>query len=426
MLNLVANGFNDKMANVKMFIKPDKWPEETAQQKAPRAIQFRSKEFNLALGSYLKPLEHKAYESIKWDGTRVIMKGLDQEARADVFLKKVATFEDPVFVCIDHSKFDSTITQLHLKQTHKIYRRVCGKSVQKYLKYQLRNRCWTKSGIKYTTNGTRCSGDFDTGLGNTLVNIACILQVCSTLPKFNFILDGDDAVLIIEREHRHMFSMEGFKSFGFSTKASIFDDISQVEFCQARLVDCNPWKFVRNPLRAISNQTVIHKPYSMGLMARYLAGVGLGELSVSNGVPIMQRQGQRLAESSDIPYFTEDDIWRMQMLGTKPHVRPITAAARVTFANAWGLSEGLQMAIEQTLPPLMLSYILKRKPAFKYDHEQLYGSWTRMATMGIASGSGCEQFGGGGLTGLLQEADLSTTASDATATGSVPTPPPAS
>lgn len=381
MINLINNGFNKKHTNVKMFIKADKWPADIISEKAPRAIQFRSKEYNLILASYLKPLEKAMYEGYRVRGRRVIAKGLDQQKRAELLMEKIADFDQPCFVNLDHSKFDSTVNRQHLLGLHKIYRKCCGKGVFPYLKHQLKNNCYTRHGIHYKTQATRCSGDFDTALGNTIINIACIEYVMRG-KKYDYILDGDDAVIIMEKNDN--FPIERCRDFGFDTKAEIVYTLYGIEFCQSRLVNA-PWRFVRNPIRAISNQMVIHKPYGMKLMAQYLAGVGVCELAVSHGVPILQQQGVRLAAHSDIPYYDEDTAWLMQALGTEPQVRQVSAEARRTMEKSWGIPWGTQLAIEHELQPLTLSYVLKRT---KYELEPLFATWQRMATVGCSCFTG--------------------------------------
>lgn len=290
---------------------------------------------------------------------------------------------------MDHSKFDSTVNSEHLKQLHSVYRRICGKGIQKILKYQLNNVGWTKTGIKYTAKATRMSGDFDTALGNTLINVACILKVFKGI-RFDFMLDGDDAIIVMEQTAKHRLKIKNFEYFGFETKLAFTTDIAQVEFCQSRLVYAHGWTFVRNPIRAIMNQTACLKGYNMKGMARWLAGVGLGELSVSSGVPILQQQGYRLSRMSDNPYFDPDEVWRMAELGNRPKPSLVSDRARDSMSKAWGIPPDMQVAIEHMLPPMMLAYILKR---VEYDFESLYESWTRLATMG------CSCFAGSWLVG---------------------------
>lgn len=397
MLNIV-NGKLDmrKAAMVKMFIKPDRWPEDVIRTKAPRAIQYRSKEYNLMLATWLDPVEQKLYDHIKHRGTRVVAKGLNNRERAELWMQKVEDYSSPVFINLDHSKFDSTVNVKHLMNLHRIYKRIVGKGIYGLLKYQLKNICYTDTGVKYKTQGTRCSGDYDTGLGNTLINIACILQCFRKIQKYDFMLDGDDAIIVIESIDRDNLDIGDFEKFGFETVLSFHRDRHAVEFCQSRILDIGGPYFVRNPIRAISNTMVINKNYGFKFMSRYLAGVGLGELAMNKGVPILQQQGARLAETSNLPYYDADVSWQMANLGTKPCIATVTPQARMSMEKTWGITVQMQKYIEASLLPMTISYIARADVRIlNYDLESLYRAWQGVATMGCACFAGRWEFGGG-------------------------------
>lgn len=384
LVNLVTNGLQKHHTYVKMFIKPDRWPANEIRQKAPRAIQYRSAEFNLVMASYLKPIEDTIYDRIRPFGTRVVAKGLNLRQRGVLFEEKIRKFRRPYFVSLDHSKFDSTVNMTHLKQLHKLYRRIAGKEVQRILKYQYYNKCYTKSGIKYRSTATRCSGDFDTGLGNTLINIACILQVCEGM-VYDFMLDGDDAVLIVEKG---LPSLEKFEKFGFRTEFTVTPNKHLVEFCHSRLIYNDGPLFVRDPIRAISNNMAGRIKYDLKGFARYMAGLGVGEYAVSSGVPILHYQADRLRKIHHNPIFSRDNKWKMLNLAREELA--INVEARISFAEAWGIPYDMQLMYESKLLPLSLQY---RKAcsgyteSLIYDAEQLYRAWTRMATLDLSSGA---------------------------------------
>nr|WKV33388.1 MAG: RNA-dependent RNA polymerase [Riboviria sp.] len=194
--NLLENGLQKKHAVINMFVKPDRLPEEVIKDKAPRAIQYRRPEFNLKYMHYFKAFENHFIENFKYN-SRNIAKGLNNRQRAELVVQKLGNFVKPKFLNIDHSKFDSTVNKHHLKYLHKFYRKCCPKGIYNLTKLQRKGIGYTKHGIKYRVNATRCSGDPDTGTGNSIINIACLLYVFRNC-KFDFILDGDDAVVIME------------------------------------------------------------------------------------------------------------------------------------------------------------------------------------------------------------------------------------
>lgn len=389
-------GFKKQYANLNMFIKPDRWPEEIAGDKPPRAIQYRRPHFNLKLAQYLKPFEDRVYEEFQPFGTRVIAKGLNLRQRGELFMDKIKKFKNPRFYCIDHSKFDSTVSVEHLQRLHKIYRRCVGKSVQQYLKHQYKALGYTKHGIKYKVKGTRCSGDFDTGLGNSLISAAAIMAVFKGC-RYDFMLDGDDTVVILEGECS--VDRDSFARFGLETKLNVVHDKYHVEFCQSRLIWNRGYMFSRNPLRAISHQCYTVKRYGLKGMIRYLAGVGRCEVACSAGVPLLQKQGMRYGIITDNPLYEQGTRWKMQTKGWAVQPLEILMETRITFARAWGISVDLQLAFEDLLLPVPLSYVKTEvvsysgfaerrrvKVPYKYNAEQLFAAWQGMATMGYTSG----------------------------------------
>lgn len=378
--NLVNNGFQKKHTYVKMFIKADRFPEADINNKAPRAIQYRSCEFNLQMARYLRRFEEKCYSDIKHRGRRVIAKGLNYRQRAELLMDKISDFTNPWYINLDHKKFDSTVNKEHLKQLHTLYKRGTHKSIYNLLKYQLRNKCFTKHHIKYNSEATRCSGDYDTGLGNTLINIACILYVFNG--KFDFILDGDDAVIITEGKPK--FEFDCFEKFGFETEITITKDKHMIEFCQSRLIYNKGWLFSRNPLRALSNNMVCRIGYNLKGMRRYMKGVGMCEFACSAGVPILHYQARRLMFEPLTALIGHDQRWKMLNLAHGEELE-VTPMARITFSKSWGISIGMQLAIESSLLPLMSLTAYSGYTERIQNAKQLYKSWTRMATMGDPS-----------------------------------------
>lgn len=384
-------GLLEKHARVQMFIKPDRFPEDDVKVKPPRAIQFRSPEFNLMMAHYLKRFEEETYKNLRLgkSRTRNIMKGLNPRKRAELVLTKVRKFRKPVYVCLDHSRFDSCIQDIHLKETHKCYAKSVGKSVMSVVKYQLKNKGYTRGGIKYRAAGTRMSGDFDTGLGNCLVNVASILSVIGKVDA-DFFLDGDDAVIIVEQEDLNKLKIKNFAHFGLITKLNVQHKLERVEFCQSRIIYNNGPIFSRNPIRALSHSMITRKYYSTKTVCEYLKGVGDCEESVSFGVPILHKLSKLLKTSSPRAFYDSDMLWRMAQ-GEDMEKVDISMEARMSFYLAWGISPQIQQYLEASLLPPSLRIAATtsrtRNPEFRYNVESLYQSWTRMESLGTNGSS---------------------------------------
>lgn len=342
----------DTWANISMFVKPDKYPEGQIAEKAPRAIQFRRPEFNLLVAQYLHPLERQAYDLVGDIGLPVIAKGKNNIERARLIVEAASMFSNPIFVLLDHSKFDSHVNTEHLKSLHEIY---LGHYKSNFLRYllskQLRNKGWTKGGLRYKVEATRMSGDYDTGLGNSLLNYVVLRSWVSC--KHYILLDGDDSVLIVEEEELTSLDFNHFSKMGFKTEHSVVKDLWEVEFCRAKLLPTEPPRFARDWRRALSNMTVTTKRYEDKTLPRLLAGIGLGELAVSNGVPVIGPIARKLSELSDRPILDEDIRFKY---GNATTSLSIDDEVRVAYAIAWGCSPAMQLELEKNTPDMVGPY----------------------------------------------------------------------
>lgn len=350
MLTLIQSPwFLHSWSRVKMFVKPDRYPAADIYDKIPRAIQYRKPEFNLLLATYLKPYEHAFYENALSNiGLRSVAKGLNNFQRAANLVEAATYFRNPVYVLCDHSKFDSHVTVHHLKWVHQQYLRTYPHSylLRALLKYQLTNKGTTKSGIKYTVKGTRMSGDYDTALGNTLLNYA-ILNTCFNHIKNHIFLDGDDSVIIVESDDLNSVDFSMFSRLGMTTETQVVREAHEVEFCRAKLYPEGPL-FMRNHKRSLSNLCVSLKTYTGEGIKRYYAGVGVGELCINNGVPIMGPIALKLAS-----YGKPLELEEYKYYGAYEGYQQPTDDARLAYYNMFGVSPEEQIRIERDfVPPL--------------------------------------------------------------------------
>lgn len=284
-MEVVKHGMRDTDHIVRMFIKPDKY-DDNIGEKSPRAIQYRNPRFNLVLASFLKPFEHEFYQIPSKNGFRVITKGLNPVEIASLFQEKMACFKNPVFLSCDHSKFDSSINLDHLKFEHAIYNRSYKHNLlRKTLAKQLVNVGFSRNGIRYKVKGTRMSGDYNTGLGNCLINRA-VLESLLRKVKHEIMLDGDDSVVIVERGSLSKINLLHFRRCGFTTEVKVTDEPQQVEYCKRRLCLSNPPIMVRNPVRALSNLAVTTYNYGALGFKKWAMGALECERLSNPGVPV--------------------------------------------------------------------------------------------------------------------------------------------
>lgn len=334
-------------SKVQMFVKPDKYPRAQIHSKAPRAIQYRSPMYNLMLASYLKPYEHAYYNHTDEYGLKVVAKSLNNLERAQNIVEASKLFDNPVFVLCDHSKFDSHVKPEHLKLIHKLYLN-CYKSKQlaQLLKQQLINKCYSKGGISYTVKGTRMSGDYDTALGNTLLN-HYILNAVFRNTKHHILLDGDDSVIVMPKEHLQYVDWSEFSRMGMTTTYEVVDDLKKVEFCRSRLIDVHRTpRFARDWRRAAANMGVTIQNYpNQDAWLRYYAGVGLGELAASSGVPIIGVLAQKLSSLHTKPIMLPEYRFK----GEFKHWATIDDTVRLDYYEQWGVTPREQELIEMDI-----------------------------------------------------------------------------
>lgn len=338
-----------KDSKVRMFLKDDKY--HTWDFKAPRCIQFRGKRYGINLASYLQPLEEFVYSMVDETETPVFSKNRNTSDRAKDLRAKWENFIDPVALCLDHSKFDCHVSVELLKQEFAFYERFYpgDKLLKGLLRAQLRNSGSTRNGTTYKTIGTRMSGDQNTGLGNSVLNYGMLKEYVGSVPA-GFYIDGDDSVIIVERNDLHKLSLNVFKQFGMETKLELANEFEQVEFCQCRPVfDGIAWHMIRNPFRALARLPWLVKRNHLAVIPRYIRSVGMCELSLNMGIPVMQSVASSMIKYGGGKYMKTDRHYLANMCQIKPwHARevPIRLVTRESFAKAWGIQVEEQLELE--------------------------------------------------------------------------------
>lgn len=362
---------------VRMFVKPDKHDICTIKDKVPRAIQYRRPEFNLKLAQYLRPLEKKLFNFVEEDGTRVFAKCRNLQERAQDILDIFSKFEDPIVISTDHSKFDSFVNVHHLRAIHRFYLKIFpSKTLQSLLSRQIENRGFSIQGLKYKVRGTRMSGDYDTSLGNCVLNYVVLkawLAYCGI--KGKVYIDGDDAVVVIERTDLSKVKKEIFKKLGFETKVEI-ESVDNFEFCQARLIRSNPPILVRDPRKVLSNLQVCLKRYSPGQWPALLQGKLICEFWANQGVPYVCSYIHSLLDRKlpfDIP---PEDLRRWSLVKTHK-IAKITPQSYRDLYTTWNFGS---LDIKEFYTPLAycLPVLRKSGPAAKRQYEWTSSSLQRI------------------------------------------------
>jgi len=368
--SLLADGLSThRDAKVAAFVKAEKLAGYKVHK--PRVIMGRSPRYNLELASYLKPLEHAVYPAFRGWGdmytrTRLIGKGLCGEQRASLLRRKMLS--TPGLVCfeVDCRSFESHMDISMLEEEHGIYSALLkSPRLRQLLSWQLEFSGEFRSGVRYRAKGVRASGDFNTGLGNSLVMCCLVLAVAARLrTKFDMLVDGDNAVIFISLKHLNLWRRElplVFKEMGHEAEmGEVASEVSGIVFGQSKPLCVNGrWTMVRSPLKVLSHAFAGHQHFNeMRGGVRVLKSVAYCEAVLNRGVPVLQafahamlkrlrhvsfaREGVDLGNFEYQRVATSSDGWRSR------NWEVITTDARLQFERSWGIPVVQQLLWEKS------------------------------------------------------------------------------
>lgn len=366
---------------IKSFVKWEKAKLDLDKDKPPRMIQHRSYEFTFMhkrviqcfvdMDKYLTtPFRFQPHNTIRTSGK-------DQVQVANLFNEEWNLFVDPVAILLDCSKFDAHVDYWQLEVEVGIMESAYKYDLTTLLKRLYFNRGITQHGIKYKMDGTRDSGSAATSKGNsdinennlrTMVELSIIHsgQSLDQHPYFVHV-NGDDSVIICSATTEKIIDYGLMRLMNHEIKVEVVSDFGRISYCQCQPVNINGvWKMVREPIRVLSRSAYCDKRYPW---KSYFAALGLCELAVHNGVPILQTLALRhLSESGyakpvNIKYDTAFG-------GTDPCVQPISLQTRFSFYQAFGITIEEQLAIERSIAPgkdminSQLNHYLLKHPKF--------------------------------------------------------------
>jgi hypothetical protein len=348
--------------------------------KAPRIINPRSVHYNLLLASFLKRIEkriYKAMNAIFGGRTRAtVIKGFNARQSAEILHQKWSQFKKPVAVGLDAKKFDLHVSIAALLYEHGIYLSLFpGEAdvalLTLLLKAQLKNRgvAHTADGkIKFSMLGTRCSGDINTSLGNCILMCSLLFTLAVRLGiKIELANNGDDCMVFMEESDLAVFmpAVDAFfASAGF--KMTVEEPVrvfERVEFCQTRPVELNDgWVMVRNHDTVLRKDPMCMLPITnhKGLQ-KWMGAVGECGLSLTQGVPVQSSLYRAFVRCGLKP---SAGLVRTLVRNTaynerKFHALPteITALARVSYCEAFGITPDWQIALEKFYDSMVLEQL---------------------------------------------------------------------
>jgi len=353
-------------AKVAAFVKAEKLSGYKVHK--PRVIMGRDPRYNLELATYLKPLEHELYPRLRGWGrsffthTRIIGKGLSGRQRAALIERKFHSQPGLVAFEVDCKSFESHLDVRQLQREHGVYTALCpSRRLAQLLSWQLDFDGRFSSGVKYHARGVRASGDFNTGLGNTLIMCALGLAVARDLRlPFDILADGDNAVFFVRGVDLPRWSErlpQVFLEMGHEAEVGATAyTVEEVVFGQSKPVLLSDgWMMVRDPLKVISHACCSHVHFSeMKGGLSVLKAVGFCEAHLGSGVPVLQEFAHCILRATRHVRFSRAELpdLRLQAVLEAEDTRVerkrqyISPATRVSFEKAWGIDTSTQLELE--------------------------------------------------------------------------------
>nr|WNM95047.1 MAG: RNA-dependent RNA polymerase [Diaporthe helianthi umbravirus 1] len=353
------------------FLKGEKHNPRLKRGK-PRMICPRSPRYNLVLASYLKPLEHALWKRWRFGlgvlPTRVSAKGLNSEARARLIERKMESVGDCVVFEVDGKAFEAHVTGYQLDLEAAVYKAAYpgDRELAGLLSVQRKLVGKTAGGIRFSRVGARASGDFNTGMGNTLLMggfvTAALSDFAASRPdlRCTILVDGDNALLFVSANYAsslHQLFPELVRSVSAHEMAveKPTTVIERVIFGQSQPVrTAGGLRMVRNVWKTLSGAFCGHRHYHDRAFApRLMHEIALAELALSKGVPVLQPYFKACVDAlagykrvRDPSAFLEGHLLGVT---TDGKVGEITLDARLSFEQAFGISVEDQLGLEARL-----------------------------------------------------------------------------
>lgn len=225
-----TNNINKSDCGVSMFLKTEKYNQ---LDKDPRMICGRDPKFNLIYQRWTVGLEH-AFMALP-----EVMKGRNPLQRGQYFARCMRKHK--YLLKTDYKRFDATqsIRLLYLIEVG------LAKRLLSLAEFELFFKAWAikirkfgryPSGLSFSFIGCRGSGDMDTGLFNTLVNLvaAKYFLVYNQIPG-DIMADGDDGGIGIDTLDYQL----TFQQFGLDIELEAVTDYHEFRFCSSVFVEYN-------------------------------------------------------------------------------------------------------------------------------------------------------------------------------------------
>lgn len=373
--SLMSLPISIKDAMITAFVKADKLNLTAKSDPVPRLISSYGPRYVVALGRHYAHREHSFIRALdKTWGSRVVCKGLNSARRGRLIAGKWGRFKRPCALMADASRFDQHVSVMALRREFDFYLTLCTcpeerKEMSYLLNLQLIGdgigRC-ENGQVRFGTTGGRKSGVPNTGGGNTLLMCVMFLAYVRSLGiDCEFVNDGDDCVLIMEREDQHLVetTIVGYflrKGFTMVVEKAVYE-LEHIDFCQGSPVwTPQGYIMVRRPQTAMVKDTIsLQRFESERHWKRWMASVGCCGLSLAGGIPVMQEFYQCYVRNADgSKKFDQGPGGGLehQSRGMRRYYCEVAERTRYSFWLAFGITPAEQLATERLYSGVNLTF----------------------------------------------------------------------
>lgn len=354
---------------LKCFLKAEK-VNPTVKFQKPRLIYPRTPRYNLELASRLKPFEHWVWgrltsERVFSKGVgRCVLKGLNPRQRANLLVRKFKSLEDCVCFEADGKAWEAHVGPDGLKPEHDVYMAAFPRDrrLRYLLSKQLSLEGVLPCGAKFSRKGGRASGDYNTGMGNSLLMLAICAGVLNTFGiPFDLAVDGDNCLVFLRGVDASrviayfgsMVTQQSGQELVLEKPVRVVEEIRFGQSAPVFLGEGLGWTMVRDYRKVISGALSSHRWLREPLFAKeWCVGVLRCELSLSIGLPVLQAWVLACLRDMDFKGAVREHPHRdYQAIGAwfarEEESRDVSEACRVSFERAFGLTVPEQLLLEK-------------------------------------------------------------------------------
>jgi hypothetical protein len=273
----------------------------------------------------------------------------------------MANMDDCTVVEVDGSAFEAHVGPSQLVEEHKIYHRAFpGDGRLKWLLAKQEVLEGTLScGARFSRPGARASGDYNTGLGNSVVMVAVVCGCLWSMGiPFDVLVDGDNALLFLRARDlgRVMVDLgpliqnQSGHEITFERPTSVLEEVrfgrSAPVFAGGHYRMVRDWRAIVSG--ALSSHRWLAEPR---FVSEWVRGVVACELSLARGLPILQRWALELQAVWGGPCGVRqhphtDLLFKGAWFAGRDAALPVSLEARLSFERAFGVTPDEQERIE--------------------------------------------------------------------------------